>query len=106
MLYRFKSKASGDVIMVKAHGDQVLAALGKEASPKGIVTVEQLPGAIAALQAAIERDDAARRATADLAEDDGGTDPARAVGLKRRAWPMLDMLQRARAEGVDIVWGV
>lgn len=106
MLYRFKSKASGDVIMVQAHGNQVLAALGREATPKGILTVDQLPAAIAALLAAIERDEAARRSRGDAADDDTSADEAVAVGLKRRAWPMLDMLQRALEAQVDIVWGV
>ena len=29
-----------------------------------------------------------------------------AVNLAQRAWPLLDLLQRARADGEPVVWGV
>jgi hypothetical protein len=103
MLYRFKSKASGDVIMVQTHGDHVLRAMGREASPRGIITVDQLAAAMQALQAAIAADDAARAPDAD---DKPSETDADALSLRRRAWPMVDMLERAIAERVDIVWGV
>jgi hypothetical protein len=106
MLYRFKSKASGDVIMVGAHGDQVLRAMGKEASPRGILTVEQQPAALQALQQAIAADDAARTQTATGDAADPPQDESQALSLRRRAWPMVDMIERALAERVDIVWGV
>ena len=32
MLYKFKSQAAADVIMMQPHGDKVLAALGREPS--------------------------------------------------------------------------
>lgn len=116
MLYRFKSKASGDVVMLQAHGDRVLLAMGREPAPRGIVTVEQLPGAIAALQAAITADEAARRARGDAppgaeedepaAAGDAGDADGDPMSLRRRAWPMLDLLQRSEAEGAVVVWGV
>ena len=53
MLIIFKSPASGDVIMFEKNGKEMLSVLGKDpADAKGIVTVEQLPGAIAAVRAA------------------------------------------------------
>ena len=52
MLIVFKSPASGDVIMFEKNGKEMLGVLGKDpADAKGIVTVEQLPGAIAAVRA-------------------------------------------------------
>ncbi len=57
MLIIFKSPASGDVIMFEKNGKEMLSVLGKDpADAKGIVTVEQLPGAIAAVRAAIDAD--------------------------------------------------
>ena len=55
MLVTFKSKASADVIMFGEQAARLIELLGKgtDSTAKGIVTVEQLPGAIAALQAAI-----------------------------------------------------
>ena len=37
MIYKFKSKAAGDVIMMGANGDQVLRVIGKTPAPKGII---------------------------------------------------------------------
>jgi hypothetical protein len=112
MLYRFKSRAAADVVMLQPHGDRVLLALGREPAPRGIVTVAQMPAAIAALQAAIEGDDALRRARGEAPSGDepdeprGGEADGDAMGLRRRAWPMLELLQRSLAEGADVVWGV
>ena len=42
MIVVFKSKASGDVIMFGDVADNMMRAIGKEPTPQGIVTVEQL----------------------------------------------------------------
>ena len=109
MIYKFKSKAAGDVIMMKVNGDQVLRVIGKTPGGQGIVTVGELPAAIAALEAAIgagvgggdpkpagDRDD----------EDRGGTEAAELVSLQRRAWPLLEMMKASLAARADVVWGV
>ena len=53
MLYKFKSKNAGDVIMLEPNGRKVLEIIGKDAGPKGIILPEQMPAAIQALQDAI-----------------------------------------------------
>ena len=50
MLYKFKSKATADLIMLEANGKQILRIIGKEPAPKGIVEVAEMPEAIEALQ--------------------------------------------------------
>ena len=37
MIYKFKSKAAGDVIMLGASGDDVLRTIGKSPAAQGIV---------------------------------------------------------------------
>jgi hypothetical protein len=108
MLYRFKSKASGDLLMVGPQGDQVLRAMGREPALRGIVRGEQLAAALASLRAAIEADEAARApgGSRPSDRDDAAAADDEALSLRRRAWPMVDMLERAIAEGADIVWGV
>ena len=95
MLYKFKSKAAGDVIMLQAHGDQLLRLIGREPAAKGIIEVNDMPGVIEALQ------DAAAQSGAP-ADADG----ERGVGLKQRVWPMIEMLKRSHAAREPIVWGV
>jgi hypothetical protein len=95
MIYKFKSKAAGDVIMLQPHGAQLLRLIGREPAAKGIIEVADLPAAIRALQ------DAA--AQADTPAD---ADGERGVGLKQRVWPMIEMMKRTHAAGEPIVWGV
>jgi hypothetical protein len=107
MIYKFKSAASGDVIMLGPHGDALLRLLGREPSAKGIVEPRDMPAAIAALRRAIE--EAERQAPAPAASavpeaERGEAEPP--VSLRRRLWPMIDMLERAAKADVPVVWGV
>jgi Domain of unknown function (DUF1840) len=104
MIYKFKSKATGDTIMLGPTGDLMLRLLGREPAAKGIIEVGAMTAAIGALQAAVAADEAARAGTADNDDaPEGGRDP---VSLRSRMWPMVDMLRRAQAEGEPVVWGV
>ena len=107
MLYKFKSKAAGDVIMLQANGEQILKIIGKEPSPKGIVLPEHMPAAIAALEKAIAQGQAAQPPAADGAADDKDDTPAAdRVSLRQRAAPFIDMLKRCHQADKEIVWGV
>lgn len=107
MLYKFKSKATGDVIMTAPIGDRLLRLLGREPAPKGIFEVEAMPGLITALDAAIAAEAAARRTAEAEAAAEGHALPERdGPGLQQRAWPLIEMLKRAHAAGQPIVWGV
>ena len=107
MLYKFKSKAAGDVIMLGANGDQVLRVVGREPAPRGIFEVEAMPGLIAALQAAVAADDSARRGPedGDDASEAAAGGRGDAVALRQRVWPLVEMLRRCQAAGKVIVWG-
>lgn len=106
MIYKFKSAASGDVIMLGPHGDAMLRLLGRDPAPKGIFEPRDMPAAIAALRAAV--DEAERRASepAGAAERESAHEDEPPVGLRRRLWPMIDMLERAARADVPVVWGV
>ena len=99
MLYKFKSKTTGDLIMLEPNGRRVLEIIGKEAGPKGIILPEQMPAAIAALEAAVALEEAKDRETPDSPAHDG-------PGLRQRALPFVDMLQRNHKLGHEVVWGV
>jgi hypothetical protein len=104
-MYRFKSRADGDLIMMDAVGDQILRIVGREPAPRGIIEVDTLPAAIRALEEAIAAAELARR-DAKRGERDDDDRAASAVGLQQRAWPMLEMMRRSLAERADVVWGV
>ena len=97
MIYKFKSPATGDLIMLKPQGDEMLRLLGREPAAQGIIEAQAMPAALAALQAAIA---AAPKPGVSTDED------SPAVGLRQRLWPMVEMLRRAQAAGASVVWGV
>jgi hypothetical protein len=111
MLYKFKSKAAADLIMLQPNGQRVLQIIGKAGSPggaaKGILLPEQMPAAIAALETAIAREEAALKAAqAEAAERGEELPPSEGVTLHQRATPFIDMLRRCEQAGKEIVWGV
>lgn len=107
MIVTFKSPAAGDVIMFGDAAHRLLKIMGKEPADKGIITVEQLPDAIARLRAAIAEDKTQQRAqraavnTQD--EDDKREQPA--VSLAQRAVPLLDLLEWSLKKHKPMTWG-
>ena len=107
MLYKFKSQAAGDLIMLEPNGRRVLEIIGKDAGPKGIILPEEMPAAIASLDAAITREEAEQKATIEEAKAKGQVPPRfDGVSLRQRAVPFIDMLKRCSQAGKEIVWGV
>ena len=102
MIYKFTSRATGDVIMLGPHGDHLLSLLGREPAPKGIIEVAHMAEAMARIEAAVAAEDAAHAE----AQQAGEPAPADAVSLRQRLWPMLEMLRTAQAADVPVVWGV
>jgi hypothetical protein len=104
MIYKFKSKAAGDVIMMGPGGDAVLRIIGKEPAAKGIIEPASMPGAMKAIEQAVAADEAARKPDTD--DDEGKAPKGDGVSLRQRAWPLLEMMKRAHSAGEPIVWGV
>ena len=99
MMYKFKSKATGDLIMTQPVGDRVLSLIGKAVTPQGIIEVDQMSAAMSALEAAV----AAESPKPD--GDDGAGAKVDRVSLRQRVWPMVEMMKRAAAEKQPITWG-
>ncbi|MEK7737843.1 MAG: DUF1840 domain-containing protein [Pseudomonadota bacterium] len=110
MIVIFQSKAAGDVIMFGDVAYRLMEIMGKEMAAKGIVTVEQLPQAIARLKAAIAKDKASRAGL-------GGEEPPQFeetpeggkrafVSLTQRAVPLIELLELSLQKNVPVVWGV
>jgi len=97
MIYKFKSKATADLLMLGPNGDQLFRLIGREPQAKGIIEPPAMFAAMADLKRAIEAEEAER---ADQPPASGQ------VGLRQRMWPMIEMMKRAQAAGEPIVWGV
>jgi cyclopropane-fatty-acyl-phospholipid synthase len=111
MLYKFKSKIEGDLIMLELHALHILQIIGKEAGPKGIILPADMPAAIAALEQAITHDEAAKLAASQAIKetmDDPEVNPVTAdvVSLRQRSLPFINLLKSCHVANASIVWGV
>lgn len=111
MLYKFKSKVTGDVIMLQPGGQHMLEIIGKhtaaEPSVKGILLPEHMPAALATLEAAISADEQARRDAVARAQAEHLPAPRfEAVSLRQRALPFMDMIRQCQKDDEAITWGV
>jgi hypothetical protein len=107
MLYKFKSAAGADVIMLEASGRQVLELMGKSHDAKGILLPEQMAAAKAALEAAMAQEEQARTAhDEDADEKDSAQHKPPHISLRTRAWPLITLIERSAKENVPITWGV
>ena len=115
MLFEFKSKATGTLIMTDAVGRQALDIIGKAATTAGIITMAEMPIALLALKQAYASSKfnsgksaastAASKTSGDR-EEDGEQDSEPPVSLANRLLPLIEMIERSHAAKEDIIWGV
>jgi hypothetical protein len=114
MLITFKSKAAAEVMMYEQHAKRILDLFGKDAK-RGVITAAEAPSVITKLEAEIA-ESKAHSASGEVTHDiETHIDPegefeeheaSQVVTFATRAYPLLEMLRAARAEGSDVLWGV
>lgn len=109
MLITFKSRAGADVIMFGDVAKQMLAVIGKDPEDtRGIVTTVQLPAALEALRAAVERDKLERASASneeDETDDEQAPRPKDArISFAQRAIPLMELMSHALREETHVIW--
>ena len=111
MLVKLTSSTSGEVIMFAEHAHDLLEAIGKECTARGVFTKEQLPDAITALKRAVgeekqadQRDSKNQQAKAKSNDENEEKEPGDIVALGQRAVPLIRLLERTLKEGGFILW--
>ncbi|MDR6888691.1 MULTISPECIES: DUF1840 domain-containing protein [Variovorax] len=105
MLYKFQSRATPDFVMLEVHARQLLDIVGKPAAPQGIITVEQIPAAIAALESALAREaNNSHNHDDHVVEGHANEAEKQHISLHQRAAPLLHMLRDSLAEEKDVTW--
>ncbi len=105
MIYQFRSKAGPDVIMLADLTKRIFDILGRPLDPRGILTVEQLPNLITALETAILKD-LEERAKVNEDSENSTEKPKLADRLGQRAYPFLELMKQARSKDEPVMWGV
>lgn len=109
-LITFKSRACADVTMGADTARTLLTVIGKTAGERGVITPEEIPAALARLDAAMR---AGKEHDGELARNSAGATPhatdaiyVATVAIDQRAWPMREMLRQSGDAKTDILWGV
>ncbi|MCX7946349.1 MAG: DUF1840 family protein [Hydrogenophilus sp.] len=110
LLLTFRSDADADILIYRKHAEPILKLLGKDLE-RGILTPEELPAAIAILEAAAAEEraraqQALRASHPSSASPDAETEASIPIGFHQRVWPLLQMMKRALAEQKPILWGL
>ena len=102
----FRSKAGADITMFAESARRIFEIIGRPESARGVITSEQVPGALQRLTAAVEQEKAQHKAT-DTANDESESKgmQARGVTFSQRAFPLIEMLRAAQKKGADVTWG-
>lgn len=96
MLVKFTSSVTGEIIMFAEAARTLLTLLGKECSQRGVFVRDEMLAAAVLLRKHAEAGDSSSDEDAE----------ERPVAMARRAWPLIDMLERT-AKGdakANIVW--
>ena len=117
MLFQFKSKSCGDLMMLEEGGRLILSLIGKDPEPKGIIEVSDMGHAVKILEDVIRingigehaapaehtRNKSGEEDKFGASHADESVDP---VTIKQRVIPFLEMLKTCKIQGHPIVWGV
>jgi hypothetical protein len=106
-VYRFKSRETGDLVMLRPHGQHLLEIIGKDPHSPGVLQPQEIPRAIERIRAAVAAEEAEQKQAADATDDeDEKAAEGAAVSLRMRSTPFIEMLERCLKAGVEVVWGV
>jgi|JI8StandDraft_2_1071088.scaffolds.fasta_scaffold166011_2 hypothetical protein len=106
MLYRFKSQATGDLVMLRGDAEAALRLMGKPVASQGIFSTDQLQAAIAVLRAAATEDRAIRKLEMEAYRGDQAgdlyLDPD--IRLSQRIVPLIALLEEASRGDRAVIW--
>lgn len=114
MLYKFKSSAAPDLIMLEADGRRILTIMTGAQDSRGILPWSRMADALSRLEQAVQAEEQARQHLLQHCQQGLATEEEKAqaererevVRLAQRAQPMVQILKRCMAEEADLVWGV
>jgi Domain of unknown function (DUF1840) len=107
MLVRFSSLETESVLMFGDVASQLIRMLGASGAVPGAIDAESIPAAVQRLRQQLALQGAAGTSpSGKTKEDDADQVPEPPVGLGIRAQPLIDILERAAAAKVPVMWEV
>jgi hypothetical protein len=99
MLVRFDSKV-GTFTMFGDAAVQLVKMMGHSGTVPSAILAADIPPALARLKAAVAA--APEPRAPDVEQGEKGEQPT--VSLRQRAFPLIDLLERAAKAGADVLW--
>jgi hypothetical protein len=108
MLYKFQCKKAADVLMLEDLTSKIFAIIERPLEPRGIFLLEQLPIAIAKLEAAIAEDMERKKNVSENTPSEFSEESAHSINhdrLGQRAYPFINLLKEALLKEEMVSWG-
>ena len=102
MLVTFHTPATGDVVMFGDIAIQLLRLMGHSGKVPGALQPEDLPQAIRLLKTAVEGHSPSDTDINSINENEDN-DEAK-VSLRNRSFPLIQLLEAAEREEVQVIW--
>jgi hypothetical protein len=102
MLVTFRTKAYSNITMFGDVALKLLKLMGHSGAVPSAIKAEDVPQALARLEAAVKTQKAAEKDAPVSADTDGEAEAP--VELSRRAIPLLELLRAAAKAKVDVMW--
>jgi len=103
MLVTFRSKAWGNVTMFGDVAETLLKMMGHSGTVPSALLARDIPAALALLKQGLDAagPDETGKHAAHADDDEDGPPP---VGIRLRAYPLIEMLSAAARQECDVMW--
>lgn len=103
MLVRFQSDV-GNLTMFGEVAVKLLKMMGHSGTVPSAILPEDIPGALERLKRALDAEPQSKTKASGGEEDKENKEKEPPVSLKRRAFPLMELLDRAAKDGCEVMW--
>lgn len=104
MLISFHSKAASSITMFADDAYLLLKMMGLSNTVPSALLAGDIPAALSRLQQGLAAAESAGKTTPENAPEDDGSEKQAPVKIWVRAYPLVQMLTAAAAQGTDVMW--
>jgi hypothetical protein len=104
MLVRFSSVKTGSVLMFGEVAVTLIRMMGATGKVPGAIGAEDVPAALSRLQLQLKASAMTSEGAAASADKQNDKDSEPKISLAMRAGPLIQILERAAAAGVAVMW--
>lgn len=104
MLVTFRSKAWGNVTMFGDAAETLLKMMGHTGTVPSALLARDIPGALARLKQGLDAASAEETGRQPVQANADDADAPPPVGIRQRAYPLIELLSAAAKQECDVLW--